>query len=153
MKGKSNHQQQHQQQHPINKRRISQAVAPSLQVNRRNRNELVVTCYGAGSEVGRSCILVEISGKRILLDCGVNIATNNPDERLPKLPSGQIAVDLVLISHIHSDHLCSLPYLTERRECNAPVYMSKASLLLAPIMLEDFIKAKGSQGLWNCELI
>ena len=140
MKGKSNHQQQHQQQHPINKRRISQAVAPSLQVNRRNRNELVVTCYGAGSEVGRSCILVEISGKRILLDCGVNIATNNPDERLPKLPSGQIAVDLVLISHIHSDHLCSLPYLTERRECNAPVYMSKASLLLAPIMLEDFIK-------------
>lgn len=132
MKGKTNYQP--------TKRRTNSESAPSLDCKRRERDELVVTCYGAGSEVGRSCILVEISGKRILLDCGVNIGTNNKEERLPKLPDGPILVDLVLISHIHSDHLCSLPYLTEKRECNAPVYMSNASLQLAPIMLEDFIK-------------
>ncbi|OHT00653.1 Integrator complex subunit 11 [Tritrichomonas foetus] len=122
------------------RRHIRTPQALPMTENRRSKNELVVTCFGAGSEVGRSCILVEISGKRILLDCGVNIGTTNPDERLPKLPGGAINVDLVLISHIHSDHLCSLPYLTEKRNCTAPIFMSRASLLLAPIMLADFLK-------------
>ena len=122
------------------KKSRSQSSLISLSVPPRGIDELVVTCFGAGQEVGRSCILVEISGKRILLDCGVNIATTNRERRLPELPSGEINVDLVLISHIHSDHLCSVPYLTEVRKCKAPIFMSKASKKLAPIMLEDFLK-------------
>lgn len=39
-----------------------------------------VTPFGAGSEVGRSCILLEYQGMRVLLDCGVHpgyfISTN-----------------------------------------------------------------------------
>lgn len=31
-----------------------------------------VTPFGAGSEVGRSCILLEYQGMRVLLDCGVH---------------------------------------------------------------------------------
>ena len=102
---------------------------------------LVVTCYGAASEVGRSCILVKISGKHILLDCGVNIGTSNPKERLPKLPDKAIGkIDLVLISHIHSDHIASLPWLTEVKRCQAPIFMTRASFMLSRIMLEDFLK-------------
>lgn len=33
---------------------------------------LTITPYGAGSEVGRSCILLEYQGMRVLLDCGVH---------------------------------------------------------------------------------
>jgi integrator complex subunit 11 len=99
-----------------------------------------VTCYGAASEVGRSCILVEMSGHRILLDCGANIGTSDPNEFLPRLPNPLPAIDLVLISHIHTDHLACLPWLTEVRGCKAPVYMTRASARLAKIMLEDFVK-------------
>jgi cleavage and polyadenylation specificity factor subunit 3 len=35
---------------------------------------LKITPLGAGNEVGRSCILVEFKGKRILLDCGLHPA-------------------------------------------------------------------------------
>ena len=104
-------------------------------------HRLAVTCYGAGSEVGRSCILVKIAGKRILLDCGVNIGTSNPKERLPKLPDQKVGkIDLVLISHIHSDHIASLPWLTEVKRCQAPIFMTCASQMLSRIMLEDFLK-------------
>jgi Cft2 family RNA processing exonuclease len=100
---------------------------------------LTVTCYGAGSEVGRSCILVELTGHHILFDCGVNIGTSNPHERLPRLPDPLPPIDLILISHIHSDHIASRPWLTEVLHCPAPVYMTSASAMLSRIMLEDFI--------------
>lgn len=141
MNRKSHYQQQQ-------KYKSNQKGAPSLSGQRRSPNEFFVTCYGAGSEVGRSCILVEMSGKRILLDCGVNIGTTDPNERLPKFPRDGFDIDLVLISHIHNDHLCSLPLLTKEPKYQkdigmsykGPIYMSKASLALAPIMLQDFIQ-------------
>lgn len=33
---------------------------------------LEVTPLGAGSEVGRSCILLAYKGKKVLLDCGIH---------------------------------------------------------------------------------
>ena len=100
-----------------------------------------VTCFGAGKEVGRSSILVEIADKQILLDCGVNIAATDEKNKLPILKADDIkGVDLVLISHIHTDHLAAVPWLTEKMGCKAPVYMTKASKMMMPIMLDDFIK-------------
>lgn len=32
---------------------------------------------GAGQEVGRSCILVSIGGKNIMLDCGMHMGYND----------------------------------------------------------------------------
>lgn len=112
----------------------------NIQLKQPSANQtMFVECYGAGSEVGRSSILVEISGKRILLDSGVNIGTNNRRKWLPEIPD-DLQVDLILISHIHGDHLDSLPWLTEVKHCNAPIYMTRASKMLAPIILNDFIK-------------
>lgn len=36
-------------------------------------------CYliGAGQDVGRSCILVSIGGKNIMLDCGMHMGYND----------------------------------------------------------------------------
>ena len=100
-----------------------------------------VTCYGAGHQVGRSSILVEIGTKRILLDCGVNIAATDDKGRFPSFREEDIKnLDLVLVSHVHTDHLAAIPWLTEKLKCDAPVYMSRASYLMMPIMLDDFIK-------------
>ena len=38
----------------------------------RNVDTLEVTPLGAGSEVGRSCILLSYKGKNVLLDCGIH---------------------------------------------------------------------------------
>ena len=32
-----------------------------------------VTPLGAGQDVGRSCLLVNIGGKRVMLDCGMHM--------------------------------------------------------------------------------
>lgn len=99
-----------------------------------------VICFGAGSEVGRSSILVEIGGKNVLLDCGVNFTAQDKKDRLPAYGDKFPKVDLVLVSHIHTDHLAAVPYLTEVLKCEAPVYMTRASRMMMPIMLDDFLK-------------
>lgn len=102
--------------------------------------KLKVVCFGAGQEVGRSSILVEIGKKKIILDCGVNFTALDEKERLPKYQGNLNDINLVLVSHIHTDHLAAVPYLTEILKCPAPVYMTRASYLMMPTMLEDFIK-------------
>jgi cleavage and polyadenylation specificity factor subunit 3 len=75
---------------------------------------LKLTPLGAGNEVGRSCILMEFKGKKILLDCGLHPAYTGLSA-LPFLdfvdPS---TIDLVLITHFHVDHAAGLPYFTEK---------------------------------------
>jgi len=43
---------------------------------------LTVTPLGAGQDVGRSCLLVNIGGKRVMLDCGMHMGYND-DRRFP----------------------------------------------------------------------
>lgn len=44
--------------------------------------EIRVTPLGAGQDVGRSCILVSIGGKNVMLDCGMHMGFND-DRRFP----------------------------------------------------------------------
>ena len=37
---------------------------------------ITVTPLGAGQDVGRSCLLVSIGGKRIMLDCGMHMVSS-----------------------------------------------------------------------------
>ncbi|PNJ04426.1 INTS11 isoform 46 [Pongo abelii] len=39
--------------------------------------EIRVTPLGAGQDVGRSCILVSIAGKNVMLDCGMHMGFND----------------------------------------------------------------------------
>lgn len=39
--------------------------------------EIKVVPLGAGQDVGRSCILVTIGGKNIMLDCGMHMGYND----------------------------------------------------------------------------
>ncbi len=41
-----------------------------------------VTPLGAGQDVGRSCLLVSMGGKHIMLDCGMHMGYND-DRRFP----------------------------------------------------------------------
>lgn len=97
---------------------------------------------GAGQEVGRSCIIVNIKNKTIMLDCGLHMGYSDnrkfPDFHcLSKTGNFDKAVDCVLISHFHLDHCGALPYFTEVLGYKGPIYATYPTKAVLPILLED----------------
>ncbi|KAI8373209.1 beta-lactamase-like protein [Radiomyces spectabilis] len=121
-----------------------------------------VVPLGAGQDVGRSCILVTIGGKNVMLDCGFHMGYNDA-RRFPDFSyiskSGQFTdvLDAVIISHFHLDHCGALPYFTEMCGYDGPIYMTHPTKAIAPILLEDYRKItvdrKGETNFFTSEMI
>mmetsp|Transcript_4763 Transcript_4763/g.9038 ORF Transcript_4763/g.9038 Transcript_4763/m.9038 type:complete len:660 (-) Transcript_4763:272-2251(-) len=107
--------------------------------------QVEVVPLGAGQDVGRSCVLVTLGGKRIMFDCGIHMGYTDtrrfPDFRYISR-SGRYtqAIDAVIITHFHLDHCGALPYFTEVQGYRGPVFMTYPTKALVPLMLEDFRK-------------
>lgn len=107
--------------------------------------EIKVTPLGAGQDVGRSCILLTIGGKNIMLDCGMHMGYND-ERRFPDFTfitqDGGLTdhLDCVIISHFHLDHCGALPYMTEMVGYDGPIYMTHPTKAICPILLEDYRK-------------
>ena len=89
-------------------------------------------------EIGANCYLLEIAGKRIVLDSGMH-PKHESDLALPDfslLPDD--SVDAIILSHAHHDHVGTLPVLM-RRQPGAPVFMSEPTRCLADIMLHNSV--------------
>ncbi|KRY91597.1 Integrator complex subunit 11 [Trichinella pseudospiralis] len=101
----------------------------------------------AGQEVGRSCILITIGGKNVMLDCGMHMGFND-ERRFPDFSyitqKGKLDdfIDCVIISHFHLDHCGALPYMTEMIGYNGPIYMTIPTKAIVPVLLEDFRKVQ-----------
>lgn len=91
---------------------------------------------GAGRDVGRSCILLTLPQRQILLDCGAHPGFSD-HRRYPELHTLP-PLDAVVITHFHFDHAAALPVLSKLQP-NAPVYMTQPTLNLARIMLHDVV--------------
>lgn len=103
-----------------------------------------LTPLGAGQDVGRSCILVTIGGKNVMLDCGMHMGFTD-ERRFPDfsyIAPGDLTghLDCVIISHFHLDHCGALPYMTEMVGYSGPLYMTYPSKAIVPVLLEDFRK-------------
>uniref|UniRef100_A0AAQ5ZME3 Integrator complex subunit 11 n=1 Tax=Amphiprion ocellaris TaxID=80972 RepID=A0AAQ5ZME3_AMPOC len=124
--------------------------------------EINVTPLGAGQDVGRSCILVSIGGKNIMLDCGMHMGYND-DRRFPDFSyitqNGRLTdfLDCVIISHFHLDHCGALPYMSEMVGYDGPIYMTHPTKAICPILLEDFRKItvdkKGETNFFTSQMI
>ncbi|VAI32262.1 cleavage and polyadenylation specificity factor subunit 3-II-like [Triticum dicoccoides] len=103
---------------------------------------------GAGQEVGKSCVVVTIGGKRVMFDCGMHMGHHDrqryPDfaRILAATPGADFtsAISCVVITHFHLDHIGALPYFTEVCGYHGPIYMTYPTKALAPLMLEDYRK-------------
>jgi cleavage and polyadenylation specificity factor subunit 3 len=51
---------------------MSSKRKPESQLPAEENDLLLIRPLGAGQEVGRSCIMLEFKGKKIMLDCGEN---------------------------------------------------------------------------------
>ncbi|KAB7502299.1 Integrator complex subunit 11 [Armadillidium nasatum] len=123
--------------------------------------DIKVTPLGAGQDVGRSCILVTIGGKNIMLDCGMHMGYND-ERRFPDfsyITEGPLTnhLDCVIISHFHLDHCGALPYMTEMVGYNGPIYMTQPTKALCPVLLEDMrkvaVERKGETNFFTSSMI
>ncbi|KAM4650462.1 integrator complex subunit 11 [Discoglossus pictus] len=124
--------------------------------------EIKVTPLGAGQDVGRSCILVSIGGKNVMLDCGMHMGFND-DRRFPDFTyitqNGRLTefLDCVIISHFHLDHCGALPYMSEMVGFDGPIYMTHPTKAICPILLEDYRKItvdkKGETNFFTSQMI
>ena len=126
---------------------------------------VIQTCSlsGAGQDVGRSCILVSMGGKNIMLDCGMHMGYQD-ERRFPDFtyiaPKGEPLtphIDCVIISHFHLDHCGALPFMTEMAGYDGPIYMTHPTKAICPLLLEDMRKiaadVKKEQGFFTQQMI
>lgn len=105
-----------------------------------------VTMLGSGRQVGRSCLLLQTENSKILLDCGIDVASSGSD-KFPyfNIPEFDInTIDAVIISHAHLDHVGLLPYLY-KMGYKGPVYMTTPTRDLAALLALDFIEVAYKQ--------
>ncbi len=96
------------------------------------------------SEIGANSYLVELNGKRIILDSGMHPKEEGLDS-LPahhELPTNSI--DSIFVSHSHLDHSGSLPVLM-RDQPDAEVFMTPATTKLVDALLHNSVNVMESK--------
>lgn len=96
-----------------------------------------ITFLGAAGTVTGSKYLVEASGKRLLVDCGLFEGTRELRQRnWERLPINPSQIDWVLLTHAHIDHTGYLPRLV-RDGFRGPIFSNSATLDLCELLLPD----------------
>ncbi|HEY5781962.1 MAG TPA: MBL fold metallo-hydrolase [Lysobacter sp.] len=93
--------------------------------------------HGAAGEVTGSLHEVEAEGRRLLLDCGMIQGSPEAERRnFEPFPFEPAALDALIISHAHIDHIGRVPLLV-KRGFRGPIYAQAATAALMPVMLLD----------------
>ena len=96
-----------------------------------------ITFLGATKTVTGSNYLVEATGKKFLVDCGMWQGRNElEEENFQDFDFNPAEIDFMLLTHAHIDHSGRIPKLYNEGFRN-PVYAHKATCDLCSIMLPD----------------
>jgi len=114
---------------------------------REKKEEWIRISYlGSGRQVGRSCLLLQTPESRVLLDCGVDVASDQHPYPYLEAPEFNInELDAVIVSHAHVDHSGFVPYLF-KYGYRGPVYCTEPTRDVMSLMLLDYIKIQRSEG-------
>ena len=96
---------------------------------------------GGLGEIGRNCCCLEVNGRILVIDCGLMFPTEDmpgvdlvlPDCTFLRDHAG--AVDGIVVTHGHEDHVGGLAYLL--RDVSAPIYGSRLALGLARNRIDE----------------
>jgi Predicted metal-dependent RNase, consists of a metallo-beta-lactamase domain and an RNA-binding KH domain len=87
--------------------------------------------------VGRSCILVESSNTKILLDSGVKLGEK---EEYPIIKDDELNdVDAIVVTHAHLDHVGYLPHIFSTG-WKGFVYATKPTFELSNVLISDYLR-------------
>ena len=105
-----------------------------------------LTFIGAAHEVTGSCHFLQVAGKNILVDCGME---QGPDlYENPGLPISENEVDYVLLTHAHIDHSGMLPKLV-KNGFKGQIFATYATADLCNIMLRDSAHIQEFEAEWR----
>ena len=96
-----------------------------------------LTFYGAAGTVTGSCHLLEVDGKKILLDAGLFQGGAEADKmNFNQFEFNPSEVDMLILSHAHIDHSGRIPLLV-KRGFKGEIITSVPTYELCKIMLPD----------------
>ena len=102
--------------------------------------------YGADQCVTGSCHCLEVNGKNILIDCGLQQGRDEVNnEALPFHPG---SIDFVLITHAHIDHTGRVPMLV-KQGFRGRILTTRVTANLMDIMLLDSAHIQESDAEWK----
>ena len=86
-----------------------------------------LVALGGLGEVGMNCLVIEAAGRLVLIDCGVTFPDRQLGIDVIHPDFGYVleradALDAVVLTHGHEDHIGALPYLLREIERDIPVY-------------------------------
>ena len=90
--------------------------------------------YGADQCVTGSCHCLEVNGKKILVDCGLQQGRDEIDNAA--LPFHPGSIDAVLVTHAHIDHSGRIPLLV-KQGFTGNIYCTRLTGQLLSIMQRD----------------
>lgn len=99
-----------------------------------------VTALGGFRQVGRSCSMLHTQDSKIMVDCGVDVSSENgmPYLHLPEvLPLEKF--DAVVITHAHLDHSGLVPLLY-KYGYDGPIYCTPPTRDMMTLLQMDYLK-------------
>ena len=90
--------------------------------------------FGADQCVTGSCHCLEVNGKKILIDCGLQQGRDEVDNSSLPFHAGEI--DFVLVTHAHIDHSGRIPMLL-KQGFQGRIFATRLTAQLLDIMLQD----------------
>ncbi len=99
-----------------------------------------ITHHGGHLGVTGSCHQLHLNDKRsLLIDCGMFQGADARGRDELKIEFDLSGVQALIVTHVHIDHVGRIPYLLDAG-FNGPIYCSKPTAELLPIMLEDAMR-------------
>ena len=101
---------------------------------------LEIVPLGAGSEVGRSCVIAKFKGKTLMFDCGIHPGYAGIAS-LPYFDEIDLSeVDALLVTHFHLDHCAAVPFLVGRTDFNGRIFMTHPTKAIYNMLMQDFVR-------------
>ncbi len=104
-----------------------------------------ISFLGGARQVGRSCLLLQTPESNILIDCGVDVASDKSPYPYLSAPELHIEdIDAVIISHAHVDHSGLVPLLF-KFGYTGPIYCTEPTRDIMALLALDYIKVSHAQ--------
>ncbi len=99
-----------------------------------------VTTLGGFRQVGRSCSLLSTQDSKVMIDCGVDVSSDNgtPYLHLPEVLPFE-TLDAVVVTHAHLDHSGLVPLLY-KYGFDGPVYCTPPTRDMSTLLQMDYLK-------------
>ena len=120
---------------------VSAGLKRAISVDVTNKDDMLeIMPLGAGSEVGRSCVLASYKNKTVMFDCGVHPGYAGIAS-LPYFDEVDLStVDAMLITHFHLDHCAAVPFVVGRTNFKGRILMTHPTKAIFAMLMNDFVK-------------